>query len=91
MATGLPPSVFDDDPSLFDALEAAAVRDRGRWTRQDEFLASILEMLHALYLLTARAHGAKNVGQPLRIPRPGDEDKKAKQISPKEFAAMARR
>lgn len=91
MVTGLPPSVFEDDPILFEALEAAAIRQHTRWTRQDEFNASILEMLHSLYLLTARAHGAKNVGQPLRIPRPGDEDKKAAPMSPRDFALMARR
>lgn len=93
MATGLPPSVFEDDPVLFEALEAAAIRQQTRWTRQDELAASTLELLHSLYLLTARAHGAKSVGEPLRVPRPGDEekDKKAAPMSPREFALMARR
>jgi hypothetical protein len=89
--TGLPPSVFEEDPVFFEALEAAAIRQQTRWTRQDEFNASTLEMLHSLYLLTARANGAKNVGQPLRIPRPGDEEKKAAPMSPREFALMSRR
>lgn len=91
MATGLPPSVFENDYELFEALEAAAVSQMERWTRQDELNASILEMLHSLYLLTARANGAKNVGDPIRIPRPGDEEKKAALMSPREFARMARR
>lgn len=89
MLTGVPPSEFLDDPFLMDALEEAAIQHQTRWTRQDELNASILEMLHSLYLLTARANGAKNVGKPIRIPRPGDEKADAP-ISAGEFARMAR-
>ena len=85
----MPPSEFLDDPFLMDALEEAALQHHTRWTRQDELNASILEMLHSLYLLTARANGAKNVGKPLRVPRPGDETADA-QISAGDFARMAR-
>jgi len=73
---------------MFEALEAAAVRREKQWTTERELLASILETLHALYLLTARANGAKNVGKPLRVPRPGD--KKPEPLSPGAFARMVR-
>jgi len=73
---------------MFAALEAAAVRREKQWTTDRELLASILETLHALYLLTARANGAKNVGKPLRVPRPGDKPKQA--LSPGAFAQMMR-
>jgi len=45
--------------------------------------------LHSLYLLTAKANGAKNVGKPLHVPRPHDEVNQS--ISPRDFAAMMRR
>jgi len=78
----------DEDGDVFEALEAAAVRREKKWTTERELLASILETLHALYLLTARANGAKNVGKPLRVPRPGD--KKPEPLSPSAFTRMVR-
>jgi hypothetical protein len=80
--------VFIDDPVLMDALEEAAFRREERWTRQDELNASILEMLHSLYLLTAKANGARNVGKPMRVPRPGDKTNEP--VSPGDFARMVR-
>jgi len=79
---------MDEDADVFEALETAAVRREKRWTTEREMLASILETLHALYLLTARANGARNVGKPLRVPRPGDKPKQA--MSPGAFARMVR-
>lgn len=73
------------------AMEDASIRHETRWTTDRELLASILETLHALYLLTAQAHGAKNVGKPLRVTRPGDEHRqKSRGISPREFALQMR-
>jgi hypothetical protein len=40
------------------------------WPVQTELLASILEHLSALLIVTLRAHGAKNVGKPITVPRP---------------------
>ena len=65
-------------------MERAVVRRNNAWTQERELLASILEMLHMIYLLTARANGAKNVGKPLRVPRPTDKPKGP--VSPREFA-----
>jgi hypothetical protein len=67
------------------------VERESRWSRQDELLAQVVDMLNALYVLTARAHGAKNVGKPHRVPRPGDDEAKQRVMSPREFAMMARR
>lgn len=58
---------------MFEALERAAVRAEERWSTERELAAQTLELLHALYLLTARANGAKNVGKPMHVPRPGEK------------------
>jgi hypothetical protein len=70
-------------------LERAVIRRQNAWTQERELLASILEMLHMIYLLTARANGAKNVGKPMRVPRPGDKPKAP--LSPREFALQLMR
>lgn len=87
---GVPPTTIIDDAEMFDALEDAAVRQATRWTNSDELLASILEMLHAIYLLTAKANGAKNVGTPLKVKRPHQKVVKPTAISPREFAQQTR-
>ena len=69
---------------MFEALEQAAIRKSSQWTTERELLASILEMLHLQYLSFAKAHGAKKVGKPLRVPRPSDKPKAP--LSPREFA-----
>ncbi len=81
--------LLDEEPDAFEALERAAVRYEKRWTTEKELAASTLEMIHSLYLLTAKANGAKNVGKPLHVPRPHDEVNQS--ISPRDFAAMMRR
>lgn len=89
--TGIPPAVLlEEDPDMFEALEAAAVRRETRWTTGNELSATTAELLHALYLLTARAGGAKNVGKAMRIPRPGDTPITPRTISPRDFAVEAR-
>ena len=76
---------------MFDALSEAAVDDATRWSTDNELSASLLEMLHSLYLLTARANGAKQTGKPLRVPRPGDKAKaKSEAVSPAAFATLLR-
>ena len=81
--------LLEEAPDVFEALERAAVRYEKRWTTEKELAALTLELLHSLYLLTAKANGAKNVGKPLHVPRPHDEVNKM--ISPRDFAAMMRR
>lgn len=89
--TGIPPSVLlEEEPDIFEALEEAVVRRETRWTTSNELSAVTAELLHSLYLLTARANGAKNVGKPMKIPRPGDGSGKPKTMSPREFAMRAR-
>ncbi len=87
---GVPPDSITDDPEMFDALEDAVIRHETRWSQSDELLASILELLHALYLLTAKANGAKNVGKPLHVPRPHEKDLRPKAMTPREFALKSR-
>lgn len=92
MLTGVPPSeILDMDMTMFTALSEAAVDGATRWNQDTELLASLLEMLHAHYLLTARANGAKQTGKPMRVPRPGDRaDNKPEPVSPAAFATFLR-
>jgi hypothetical protein len=61
---------------LVEALVAAlAERDKQEaetWTVERELLATLVEITHSLLLVTLRANGAKSVGKPIRVPRPGD-------------------
>ena len=81
--------LLEEEPDAFEALERAAVRYEKRWTTEKELAACTLEMLHSLYLLTAKANGAKNVGKPLHVPRPGDEVN-SPALTPREFAQQIR-
>ena len=58
----------------FDATaEAVRKREEARaWTQTDELLASLIEIVHALYAVTLKANGSKAHVPPLRVPRPGD-------------------
>jgi hypothetical protein len=58
------------------------------WPVEYELLAVIAEQMSALLLAFLRVHGAKNVGEPLRIPRPATRvaDDEPKAISFREFA-----
>lgn len=91
MLTGVPPSeIVELDVTMFNALSEAAVSDATRWNQDTELLASLLELLHAHYLLTAKANGAKQTGQPLRVPRPGDKSQEKSAMSPASFANFLR-
>lgn len=92
MLTGVSPSeLLDMEATMFEALSEAAVSDATRWGQDTELLASLLELLHAHYLLTARANGAKQTGKPMRVPRPGDEAKKKNDaMTPASFAQFLR-
>ena len=50
-------------------------RYRHRWTSEQELLATVCELLSALLIVTVKAYGGKGNPQPLRIKRPGDEQK----------------
>jgi hypothetical protein len=78
------------DMTMFKALSEAAVSDATRWSQNTELLASTLELLHAHYLLTARANGAKQTGKPLRVPRPGDKITEKEALTPASFAQFLR-
>ena len=92
MLTGVSPSeILDMDMTMFTALSEAAVSDAMRWNQDTELLASQLELLHAHYLLTARANGAKQTGKPMRVPRPGDnKSDKPEPVTPAAFANFLR-
>lgn len=75
---------------MIEAMETAVVRRETRWTTQDELSAQTLELLHAHYLLTAKANGAKQVGQSLHVPRPHEVREKPTAISPGDFARRLR-
>ena len=48
-----------------------AYQDGGWWTRTDELLAEAVELAQANMRLLAALGGAKDIPQPLRVPRPG--------------------
>jgi len=80
---------------LIQALnEALAERDRSEaeaWTVERELLATLVEVTHALLIVTLKAHGAKNPGKPLRVPRPDAVgDARDEPVSASQFAAMMR-
>ena len=91
MLTGVPPSeILDMDITMFNALSEAAVSDATRWSQDTELLASLLELVHAHYLLTAKANGAKQTGKPLRVTRPGEQPEKTEAMTPASFATFLR-
>lgn len=55
--------------------KAVAEREKAAaWTQTDELLATLTEIVHALYVVTVQAHSSKRVSiHPLHIPRPGDQ------------------
>lgn len=85
-----PNEIMDLDVTMFNALSEAAVSDATRWSQNTELMASILELLHAHYLLTAKANGAKQTGKPLRVPRPGDKPQESQAMTPASFATFLR-
>jgi hypothetical protein len=81
---------------LMQALvEALAERDTWEaeaWTVERELLATLVEVTHALLIVTLKAHGAKNVGQPIQVPRPHRDTAapSTPAVSMRDFMAMNR-
>lgn len=76
-------------------VEALAERDTWEaetWTVERELMATLVEITHALLIVTLKANGAKNTGKPLRVPRPGslDAGTSDEPMSMGQFAAMVR-
>lgn len=47
------------------------------WTQTDELLATLVEVVHALYAVTVQANSSKRVNiEPLHIPRPHEGPRK---------------
>lgn len=59
--------------ALLDAVNEDRKEEAEAWTMDRELLAVIAEILHGLLQTTLRVHGAKDVGPPLRIPRPYED------------------
>ena len=53
-----------------EIMDALAGEAESYWPPEREFLASILEVLHTLLIVTLKAHGAKRVPKQIQIPRP---------------------
>lgn len=70
------------------ALEREAARQHSAWTPQLEISAVTAELLHALLLVTLKVNRAKNVGKPLRFPRPWEQAEEKKLLSMREFVKM---
>ena len=81
IALGLPPRELDaianSDPALYAALEVG-VRDR--WSSNEELLAGLYEVTHALLRATLAASGVKKneLPDPVRVPRPGEREQSKK-------------
>jgi hypothetical protein len=67
LATGQPLDQVARSDLVADAFARAYEE---HWPVQTELLAAILEHQSALLIAFLRANGAKNVGKPLRVPRP---------------------
>lgn len=84
--TGIAPqAILDLDPVMYDAMVEAL---GGRWSVGDEFAASALEIQHAIYVSGLAQGGVKNLPEPLKIPRPGEIEKKPRILSVREFASL---
>lgn len=78
MASGIPPdALLDIEPELLGDLFAAWSK---RWTVQDEMLANVVELLHALLRVTVAANTDEahrsSVPKPFRWPRPHERHRK---------------
>lgn len=73
-------------------VEALAEKDKWEaetWTVERELLATLVEVTHSLLLVTLKANGAKSVGKPIRVPRPGDDSPGGSDaVSMGQFVAM---
>lgn len=65
--------------------------ERDSWTNVHELLAQLLEMLSIMRIEALAAAGMKrwNLPEPVRIPRPGDDEhQEAIVVTPSQFARM---
>lgn len=87
--TGIAPdALLDLSPSLWDAMVEAS---NARWGNAEELAAQQVEGIHALYVATLAAAGAKQLPDPYQVPRPWEEPQKKqkpRQVSFTEFAGM---
>ena len=88
-----------DQPTLYgqrsdDTLTLAeAVRDRNErdsWTNVHELIAQCVELLSVMRIEYLISNGVKrwNLPEPVRVPRPGDEEPKEVVMTPSQFARM---
>lgn len=63
---------------MLEALSTEIVKknesEAEAWTMERELLATTVELLHSLVLVTLRVNGATNVGDPIHIPRPYEDE-----------------
>lgn len=53
-----------------EMLDAFGREAEDYWPPERELLASILEVLHSLLIVTLKVHGAKRIPPQIRVPRP---------------------
>lgn len=89
MATGISPDVLveHDDWMLHALADAVGAQ---KWRDNEELLAMIAELLHALLVVTIKVHSKKGaqMPKPLRITRPGQPEPEEPSVS---IGQMARR
>ena len=59
--------------ALTNAVNDKRKEEGEAWTTERELLATTVELLHSLIVITLRAHGAKDHIPAFKIPRPYDE------------------
>lgn len=67
MHTGLSVGELLDNPLVLNAARGEAERF---WPVERELLSVIAEQVSTLVYITAKVHGAKNLPDPLQVPRP---------------------
>jgi hypothetical protein len=78
--------------ALTNAVNDKRKEEAEAWTTERELLATTVELLHSLIVITLRAHGAKEHIKPFRVPRPYDEQEPADDaVSFGAFAKQLRR
>lgn len=69
--TNLSPSeILDLDAPSYDALLVAV---NERWTQNEELMAQMVEMTHAIYVSGLAQSGVKKLPDPYRVQRPWEE------------------
>jgi hypothetical protein len=79
----------EEDDEMVAALEWAVSKRDDAWTLDREIAATHVELTHAWMLGYFKAHGATNVGKPIRIERPWDKKaQRESMVGFRSFAAM---